>query len=166
MPTTPACATASAGASVNCSTINKNGEVGAPATAMAPGDVRNTTVRLLNTAAAGGLSGTLSLSVEPCAQTPAVGVANPANGDVLAGDLCGAVTVALRCASPGDELTGGPVSLTAFATGAPYTFPAPIPPAGYVDCTFTTTFPAAATAANLQGINTSQPMTWTFTQST
>jgi hypothetical protein len=167
-PQTPACATASAGDSVNCDTINKNGEVGDPATPLAPGQTRNTAVRLLNTAVPTGLSGDLTLTVESCTQVPAVGTPNPANNDIAAGDLCGAAQVTVSCSTvpattPFDV---GPVSLTALASGSPYTVAAAIPPGGYADCTFTTTLPATATAVDLQGIVTSQPMTWTFTQAT
>jgi hypothetical protein len=162
---TPECAVASAGGSVNCDTINKNGQLGAPATPLAPGGVRTTTVQLLNTATGpAGLSGDLTLSVQPCTQTPPVGTANDANNGVLAGDLCGATLITVTCAGAGQEFTTGPVSLTAFATGSPYTIATAVPPDGSVDCTFTTTLPATATAVNLQGITTSQPMTWTFTQ--
>jgi hypothetical protein len=166
VPQTPACATASAGGSVNCDTINKNGAVGAPATPMAPGGVRTTTVRLANTATgAAGLSGNLTLSVQACGQTPPNGTANSANNGILAGDLCGATLITMTCAGAGQELTVGPVSLTAFATGGPYTVATAVPPDGTVDCTFTTNLPITATAVNLEGITTSQPMTWTFTQS-
>jgi len=163
-PQTPECAVASAGDSVNCDTINKNGAVGSPATPIAPGGVRATTVRLANTATGpSGLAGDLSLSVEPCTQDPQVGLANPANNDVAAGDLCAATQVTVACDS-NPEFSVGPVSLTAFATGSPYTIAAAVSPDGFVNCTFTTTLPATATAVNLQGITTSQPMTWTFTQ--
>lgn len=164
-PQSPACAVASAGGSVNCDTINKNGAVGAPATPIAPGGVRATTVRLQNTASGpGALSGALTLAVAACTQTPPAGEPNPANGDIAAGDLCGATLVTLACAGAGQEFTTGPVSLTAFAAGSPYTIAATVPPDGFVDCTFTTTLPTTATAVNLEGIITSQPMTWTFTQ--
>jgi hypothetical protein len=167
-PVTPACATASAGDSVNCDTINKNGEIGEPATPIAPGGVRNTTVRLLNTAIPAGLAGDLTLTVEPCTQVPLVGSPNPANNDIPAGDLCGTVVVTVSCAtSPASTpFDVGPVTLTAFAAGSPYVIAAAIPPGGYADCTFTTSHPIGATAPALQGITTSQPMTWTFTQST
>jgi hypothetical protein len=164
-PQTPECAVASAGDSVNCDTINKNGNLGSPATPIAPGGVRSTGVRLQNTATgAAGLSGSLSLSVQPCIQSPPAGTANGANNGVLAGDLCGVTTVTLACTGGGQEFTEGPVSLTAFATGSPYPIAAAVPPDGFVDCTFTTTLPATASAVNLQGITTDQPMTWTFTQ--
>lgn len=167
-PETPACATASAGDSVNCDTINKNGEVGAPATPIAPGQTRNTTVRLLNTAVPAGLSGDLTLTVQTCTQAPPAGTANPANNGVLAGNLCGAARVTVSCATvpAATPFHVGPVSLTALAAGSPYTIAGAIPPGGYAECTFTTTLPATATAANLQGIETSQPMTWTFSQAT
>jgi hypothetical protein len=165
VPQTPECAVASAGDSVNCDTINKNGQLGAPATPLAPGGSRTTTVRLANTATgAAGLAGDLSLSVQPCTQDPQVGLANPANNGVIAGDLCAATQVTLTCAG-GGEFTTGPVSLTAFATGSPYPIAAAVSPDGSVDCTFTTTLPAGSSAVNLQGIATDQPMTWTFTQS-
>jgi hypothetical protein len=166
VPQTPACAVASAGSSVNCDTINKNGALGAPATPLAPGGVRTTTVRLANTATGPvGLAGDLALSVQPCTQAPPVGTANDANNGVLAGDLCGATQVTVTCAGSGQEFTAGPVSLTAFAAGSPYTIATAVAPDGTVDCTFTTTLPATTTAVNLQGITTDQPMTWTFTQS-
>lgn len=167
-PETPACATASAGDSVNCDTINKNGEIGDPATPISPGQTRNTTVRLLNTAVPTGLAGDLILTVESCTQAPPAGTPNPANGDIPAGDLCGAAQVTVSCATvpAATPFDVGPVSLTALASGSPYTIAGAIPPGGYADCTFTTSLPAGATAVNLQGIETSQPMTWTFTQTT
>lgn len=167
-PETPACATASAGDSVNCDTINKNGEIGEPATPLAPGQVRTTTVRLQNTAIPTGLSGDLTLSVEPCGQVPGVGEPNTGNNGVPAGDLCGTVLVTVSCSATPSQpaFDVGPVSLTAFAGGSPYTVAGAVPPGGFVDCTFTTTLPAGATALDLQGIHTSQPMTWTFTQAT
>lgn len=165
VPQTPECAVARAGQTATCSTINKNGQLGATATPIAPGQSRTTTVRLANIAEAGGLSGNLTLSVQPCTQSPPVGTANPANGDIAAGDLCAATQVTVTCAGAGQEFTTGPVSLTTFATGSPYAIATAVPPTGFVDCTFTTTLPAGATAVNLEAITTSQPMTWTFTQS-
>jgi hypothetical protein len=162
---TPECAIARAGQTATCATINKNGALGAPATPIAPGGTRTTTVRLANIATgAGGLSGDLTLSVQPCTQTPPVGTPNEANNGIPAGDLCGATLVTLACAGAGQEFSTGPVSLTAFAAGGPYAIATAVPPDGFVDCTFTTTFPADATAVDLQGISTDQPMTWTFTQ--
>ena len=167
VPDDPACATASVGDAVTCSTVNKNGETGAVATPMAPGDVRTTTVRMQNTGTGpGALDGELTLSPAACSQAlPADPVGPP-----IVGDLCGTVTVALACAGvsvPPFDLTAR--TLTNFNTGTP-TPPAPpyvvatLAPGQYVDCTFTTTLPSSATDPSLQGIITSQPMTWTFTQ--
>jgi hypothetical protein len=167
VPEDPACAQASAGASVNCSEINKNGQTGATAAPMAPGDVVNTTVRMENTATGpGALSGTLTLAPAACSQAPPVDPVGPP----VVGDLCGTVTVAVACAGvgvPAFDLTAR--TLTNFNTGTP-TPPAPpyvvgvLAPGQFVDCTFTTALPATATDPSLQGIITSQPMTWTFTQ--
>ena len=167
VPEDPACAEASAGQSVNCADINKNGALGADATPMAPGQSRSTTVRLQNTAVPIGLSGALTLLPATCTQTP---VADPI-GPPVVGDLCGTATVAVHCSgSPGTTFPAfdvGPVTLSAFASGAPaggYVIGTPVDPAAFVDCTFTTSLAATATNPNLQGILTSQPMTWTFTQ--
>jgi hypothetical protein len=165
-PQEPPCATAGAGDNVNCEDINKNGEDGEPATPIAPGGQRNTTVRLQNTAVPTGLAGDLTLSVEPCTQVPPVGTPNEANNDIPAGNVCNTVTVEVSCAGSGQNFDVGPLTLTAFAAGSPYLVGEAIPPGGYMDCTFTTTMPAGATAPNLQGITTDQDITWTFTQST
>ena len=171
-PQEPVCADASAGQSVDCEfpsgeTINKFGAAGEPATPIAPGQSRTTTVRLENTAIPTGLPGQLTLLPEACTQTPA---ADP-TGPPVVGDLCGTVTVAISCAgSPGSGLAPfdlGPVTLTAFATGAPatgYVIASPVAPGAFVDCTFTTSLASTATDVSLQGILTDQPMTWTFTQ--
>jgi hypothetical protein len=152
---------------VTCSTVNKNGQTGAVATPMAPGDVRTTTVRMENTATGpGALDGALTLTPAACSQAPPVDPVGPP----IVGDLCGTVTVAVACAGTGVppfDLTAR--TLTNFNTGAP-TAPAPpyvvatLAPTQYVDCSFTTTLPGTATDPSLQGIITSQPMTWTFTQ--
>lgn len=164
VPQTPECAVASAGSSVNCDTINKNGAVGSPVTPITPGGVRSTTVRLQNTATGpAGLAGDLTLSVQACTQDPQVGLPNPGNNDVVAGDLCAATQITVACDS-NPEFSVGPVSLTAFAAGSPHAIAAAVSPDGFVDCTFTTTLPSTATAVDLQGITTDQPMTWTFTQ--
>ena len=167
-PQTPVCAQASAGQAVNCTTINKYGTAGTTAPAMAPGSSQSTTVQLANTAITTGLSGDLALSVQPCTQSVPVGTANPSNGGTLAGDLCGAMTVTVSCSSA-PAFTVGPATLTAFAAPTapatnPYSVATAIPPGGVVDCTFTTSLPTTATAANLQGLTVSQPLTWTWTQ--
>jgi hypothetical protein len=163
-PQTPACAQAGASQSLNCTTINKNGTDGAAATPIAPGQSRTTTVQLTNTATGtGALAGTLSLTVAPCTQNVPVGTTNPATG-AAAGDLCGAVQVTVSCSST-PAFSVGPVTLTSFAAGSPYAIMTAIPPGDSVDCTFTTTLPASQSAANLQALLTSQPMTWTWTQS-
>jgi hypothetical protein len=164
VPQSPACATASAGQSVNCTTINKYGTSGTTAPPMAPGSSQSTTVQLKNEATgATGLSGNLTLTVSPCTQNVPVGDPNPSNGGTAAGDLCGTLNVAVTCSSPGTAsvFTG---TLTAFATGSPYSIATSLPPGDFTDCTFTTTLPATATAANLQGLSVSQPLTWTWTQ--
>jgi len=168
IPDDPACASASAGQAVNCAQINKNGASGATATPMAPGDVRTTTVRLANTATGpGALDGSLTLTPAACSQNPP---ADPV-GPPIVGDLCGTATVAIACSGAGItpfDLTAR--TLTNFATGTPtppappYIVAAAVPPGGFVDCTFTTALSATATSPTLQGITTSQPMTWTFTQ--
>lgn len=169
----PACATASAGQSVDCPDINKNGEVGAPAEALLPGQTRTTHVVLRNesvSAAQGGLSGVLSLTVNGCTQEPAV-------SDPEVGDVCGTIQVELECVDADGNPAFGPTtsSLADLAAGSPYLIngsaAAVLPPVvddlhGQVDCTFTTTWPEDAQAPNLLGVTTSQPMTWTLTQAT
>jgi predicted ribosomally synthesized peptide with SipW-like signal peptide len=166
--TDPACIEASAGDALTCATVNKNGEAGAAAVPMAPGDIRTTTVRMANTAAApNGLTGQLTLTPAACTQTPLVDPVGPP----VVGDLCGVVTVAVACAglAPVVPFTLPERTLTNFNTGAPTPPPPPyliatLAPGEYTDCTFTTTLPASVTDPSLLGITTSQPMTWTFTQ--
>jgi hypothetical protein len=165
IPDDPACAEASAGQAVTCSTVNKNGQTGATATPIAPGQVRTTTVRLENTASPGGLSGTLTLTPEPCTQTPAAGPGPP-----VVGDLCGTATIEITCSGPVPfhlttrTLTAFSTNPTATPPGPPYVIATAAAPGSFTDCTFTTSMPALATDPSLQGITTSQPMTWTFTQ--
>jgi hypothetical protein len=160
----PVCQQASAGQSLDCTTINKFGSDGTTAPPMAPGSSQSTTVQLKNEATGvTGLSGNLTLEVSPCVPSVPPGDPNSSNGGVAAGDICGALTVAVTCAPPGTaSVFSG--TLTAFEAGSPYSIATSLAPGGTVDCTFTTTLPSTQTAANLQGLSVNQPLTWTFTQ--
>jgi len=166
VPVDPACAEAGAGQALTCSTVNKNGQTGASATPIAPGQSRTTTVRLENTASPGGLSGTLTLTPEPCTQVLA---ADPV-GPPIVGDLCDTVTITITCGGPVPfdlttrTLTDFYENPTGTPAGLPYVIATAAPPGSFTDCTFTTSMPASASDPSLQGITTSQPMTWTFTQ--
>jgi hypothetical protein len=162
------CATVRDGETAVCSTVNKFGADGSTTvTPMGPGDTRTTTVRISNNSGPSGFSGAVTLTADPCTQTPAIN--NPLPNGLAAGDLCGTMTVQVACVltppptppTPG-SVTIGPETLTGLVNGGVQPI-LTIPAAGFVDCTFTTQLPVTA-ATNLQDIGASQRLIWTITQ--
>jgi hypothetical protein len=135
-----------------CSVVNLYGNNGVSPNPVAPGDVRTTTVQLLN---AGNLAASsLTLSPGSC-QNHAL------SGGIAAGDLCGTVTVAIFCTTGAATFSYGPQTLTTFGQQGVHTVNSGLAAGASSTCRFTVTYPGGATfpPATLAV----QPVTWTLT---
>jgi hypothetical protein len=140
-----------------CSVVNLYGNDGVSPNPVAPGDVRTTTVQLLN---AGTLAAS-SLTMTPGAcqnQTLVAGVPT--------GDLCGTLTVTISCTTGNSTFSYGPQTLTTFGEQGTHTIETGLAPGASSTCRFTVTYPAGAdiAAASVAGMTLgTQAITWTLT---
>lgn len=143
-----------------CATIDKYGGVATP---LSPGASQTTDVTFTNIG--GSAASTFVFTPGTCTQTPTAGSGSPAASDLCSG---GDFTVAISCSNGATYVSGSawtgtdivqtavkPASLVALthtgslAAGAQWT------------CRFTVALAAAAAVAD-QGVQVSQPITWTL----
>ncbi len=150
---TPTC-TSTDGNSINtnaytsCSSINKYGG----RTNMVPGDVETTTVSIENTGTAAIKKFTLTPGT--CTQS---NNGSP-NGNAI--DLCAKVNVKIQVAAGGQVIYDGPASAMGSSPRAITVLPTPLSAAkSVIDITVTLD---SALGNTYQGLQASQPLTWTF----
>jgi hypothetical protein len=140
-----------------CSVVNLYGNNGASPNPVAPGDVRTTTVQLLNagTTAASGLT-----------MTPGACQNQALATGVPTGDLCGILTVTISCTTGNSTFSYGPQTLTTFGEQGTQTVNNGLAAGASSTCQFTVTYPADPSSGAASDPGTTlgvQPITWTLT---
>ena len=143
-----------AGNTATCSTINKYGNGGVAATALAPGGSISTTVTLTNTGSSD--ASTFTLTPGACSSVYNSGSQN-GNAPAVGDDLCSQLTVAVSCT--GSTLTVAATTLADLAAHGAYTLTTGLASGASATCAFTVSLPVA-TPANYSGQTVTQGLAW------